>query len=314
MDILFKRETVGTGEIQEVIGFTDADIKSSKIWPYLRTATREIIDIIGKKNYKVCEDLFNQKDFSVYQDEDNPLEQDEAEELYDLVRYAVAINAFRKYQPLNDVSYTDDGRLFRRDEHEVAAFEWQIDRSNEAMETSYYEGVNSLITFILDSEVLEPSDYMTEFSGLYVPGIKTFQKFVDINNSHLLYYKLAPSLRLCEQREIINRLGDKFAEYKKPANSNSYITNLIQNCCVYFAMADGIQKFSVQLFPEGLMKADKSRKKTGSGYDKESTTLFYRKELESLLKNLEIEIKKLKPAYTSKPMINFSADDGYVST
>ncbi len=303
MKILFTKDNVGTGELQEVLGFGDADIKVSKVWPYLRTATREILDIIGKDNYNICVAI---------SEGEEPTE--ENEELYDLVRYAIALNAFRKYQPLNDISITEEGRTFRRDEHTVAAFEWQIDKSDDAMERSYYEAVDEIITFIMDSEELEPSDYMTQFSGLYVPNLKTFQKFLNINNSHLLYFKLAPSLRLCEQREIINRMGEKFAEYKVPEKKDDYITNLIQNCCVYFAMADGIQKFSLQLFPKGLMKAAKTDKRDSSGYDKESTTLFYKNELASLLKNLEIEMKKLKPVYTSKPQVNFSKDDGYVST
>lgn len=303
MKILFTKDSHGTGEMQEILGFSDADIPVAKVWPYLRTASREIYEIIGKTNYQICETVSNGEIVA----------SEEHSDLYDLVRYAVALNAFRKHAPLTDISFTNEGRTFRRDEHEVSAFEWQIDKSNDAMERSYYEAVDELITFIMDSEELEPSDYMTQFSGLYVPNLKTFQKFININNSHLLYFKLAPSLRLCEQREIINRLGDKFSEYKLPINKDSYITNLIQNCCVYFAMADGIQKFSVQLFPEGLMKAEKTNKKTASGYDKESTTNFYKKELESLFKNLEIEIKKLQPVYTSKPQINFSKDDGYVS-
>ncbi len=303
MKILFTKDSQGTGEMQEILGFSDADIPVAKVWPYLRTASREIYEIIGKTNYQICETVANGE----------IVPSEEHSDLYDLVRYAVALNAFRKHAPLSDVSFTNEGRTFRRDEHEVSAFEWQIDKSNDAMERSYYEAVDELITFIMDSEELEPSDYMTQFSGLYVPNLKTFQKFININNSHLLYFKLAPSLRLCEQREIINRLGDKFSQYKLPINKDSYITNLIQNCCVYFAMADGIQKFSVQLFPEGLMKAEKTNKKTASGYDKESTTNFYKKELESLFSNLEIEIKKLQPVYTSKPQINFSKDDGYVS-
>lgn len=307
MKILFDKESAESGELLEVTGFVDADIKVDRIWPYLRTASRDIYNIIGKTNYEICEAV---------QEGEDPVDE-ENKELYDLVRYAIALDAFRKYVPLNDLAFTNEGRLLRRDEHNASAFQWQIDNSNNAMERRYYESVDEIINFIMDSEVLEPSDYMTQFSGLYVPNLKMFQKFVNINDSHLLYFKLAPSLRLCEQREIINRMGDKFADYKLPVKKDDYITNLIQNCCVYFAMADGIQKFSIQLFPEGLMNAGReqsSTKRSASGYDKESTTLFYRNELAGLLKNLEIEMKKLEPVYTSKPQINFSKDDGFVST
>ncbi|UJF29896.1 hypothetical protein L0B70_00440 [Kaistella sp. 97-N-M2] len=307
MKILFNKDNAESGEILDVLGFTDADINLAKVWPYLRSASREIQTIIGEDNYTICETVGDDIDAA----------EDENAELYDLVRYAIALDAFRKYAPLNDLAFTNEGRLFRRDEHQVAAFQWQIDNSNDAMERRYYESVDEIINFIMDSEHLEPSDYMMQFSGLYVPNLKSFQKYVNINDSHLLYFKLAPSLRLCEQREIINRMGAKFQEYKADAMRDSYIHGLVQNICVYFAMADGIQKFSVQLFPEGLMKAGKesqANKRSASGYDKESITLFYRSELASLLKMLEIEMKKLEPVYTSKPQINFGKDDGFVTT
>lgn len=304
MKILFNKNSIATGELNEVLGFTDADIPVASVWPYLRTATRDIFGIIGKENYTICETV----------DDDVNSAEDENAELYDLVRYTIALDAFRKYSPLNDVQFTNEGRVFRRDEHTVAAHPSQIEASNAGMERRYYESVDEIINFIMESEVLEPSDYMTQFSGLYVPNLKAFQKYVNINDSHLLYFKLAPSLRLCEQREIINRMGDKFQEYKAVAMRDSYIHGLIQNICVYFAMADGIQKFSVQLFPEGLMKSEKPNKNAGTGYDKESMTLFYRSELASLLKMLEIEMKKLEPVYTSKPQINFGCDDGFVTT
>ena len=304
MKILFDKEQTDSSEILDVLGFTDADIALKNVWPYLRTASKEIYNIIGKTNYDLAA--------TEYENEMEPDSDSEVVELLELVRYAVALDAMRKYAPLIDVSITNDGRLFRRDEHQVAAFPWQIENSNRDMEKSYYAAVDALITFIVDSDELEESEYMQQFSGLYVPNIREFQKYVNINDSHLLYYKLAPSLRLCEQREIINRMGDKFTEYK--SQKDSYIYGLVQNCCVYYAMADGIQKHSVQLFPEGLMKAESSGKKMANGYDKESVTLFYQNKLESLLKSLEMEMRKLQPVYTSKPKINFDCGDGFVTT
>lgn len=306
MKILFDKEQTDSSEILDVLGFTDADIALKNVWPYLRTASKEIYNIIGKTNYDLAATEF--------ESEIEPDPDSEVVELLELVRYAVALDAMRKYAPLIDVSITNDGRLFRRDEHQVAAFPWQIENSNRDMEKSYYAAVDALITFIVDSDELEESEYMQQFSGLYVPNIREFQKYVNINDSHLLYYKLAPSLRLCEQREIINRMGDKFPEYK--LQKDSYIYGLVQNCCVYYAMADGVQKLSVQLFPDGLSKniSESTSRIKGNGYDKESVTLFYQNKLESLLKSLEMEMRKLQPVYTSKPKINFDCGDGFVTT
>ena len=68
MKILFTIDSDGTGEIQDIIGFSDADIPVAKVWPYLRTATREIIDIIGKDNYDICVQ-FSEKENEVIPEE-----------------------------------------------------------------------------------------------------------------------------------------------------------------------------------------------------------------------------------------------------
>ena len=68
MKILFTKDSHGTGEIQDIIGFSDADIPVAKVWPYLRTATREIIDIIGKDNYDICVQ-FSEKENEVIPEE-----------------------------------------------------------------------------------------------------------------------------------------------------------------------------------------------------------------------------------------------------
>ena len=58
MKTLFNKEYPKAGEILDIIGFTDADIALSKLWPYLNTASREIYNIIGKTNYQICEAVF----------------------------------------------------------------------------------------------------------------------------------------------------------------------------------------------------------------------------------------------------------------
>ena len=322
MELLFNKNN--NAEIHDILGFSDADIDISKLWPYLKTATREIVKIIGKDNYSKALDFYkdetseeNEDDEIVDESEDNDEAEEianpDVEELLSLIQYAVALDAMRKFAPLIDVSITNDGRLFRRDDHHGAATNYMIESSNAAMERRYYEAVDELLAFILEEDGLEQSDYMVSFSGLYVPNLDEFQKFVHINNSHLLYLKLAPSLRLCEQRELMNRMGDKYLDLK--GLKDNHITSLAQNICVYYAMADGIQKLSVQLFPEGLGKSniDHGNRKNGSGYDKEATSKFYEDKLSSLYKSLETAIKKLNANYTPRATINFDKGDGFVT-
>ncbi|WP_407402229.1 DUF6712 family protein [Chryseobacterium sp.] len=297
MKILFSKEYDDSSELLELSGLNDADIKITHLWPSLRSATRDIINIIGKDNYQKAVDLY---------------EAGSNDEFLELVRYPLVLDAFRKFSPLTDIKFTENGRQFRADDHHKAPWEWQINKSDAEMEKAYYASVDELISFITESEEYDSSEYMLQFTGLYVPNLRVFQDFVHINNSHLLYYKLAPAMRYFEETEIINRVGNKFAEYKE--QNNSRIKKLIQNACVHYAMSDGINKLSNQLFPEGLMKAERTGRKATNGYDVESTALHYDRIKDSALLSLEQEIRKTKTVYVPRRLLNFDDKDGFVST
>lgn len=298
MKILFDKEVDDSSELLELSGLNDADIKISHLWPYLRSATRELVNIIGNDNYDKAVDLYeaDSKD----------------DEFLELVRYPLVLDAFRKFSPLTDIKFTENGRQFRADDHHKAPWEWQINKSDGEMEKAYYASVDELISFITESDEYESSEYMLQFTGLYVPNLRTFQDFVHINNSHLLYFKLAPAMRYFEETEIINRVGNKFDEYKE--QNNSRIKKLIQNACVHYAMSDGINKLSNQLFPEGLMKSEKTGRKATTGYDVESTSLHYDRIKDSALLSLEQEIRKTKTVYVPRRLLNFDENEGFVST
>lgn len=296
MEILFDKEDTDSSEILNLVGFNDADIKIVHIWQHIRAASRKIMKIIGTVNYDLA--------YEKYDSEESD------DEFCSMVRYAIAIDAFRNYSPLTDLAFTSQGRAFRNDEHNRVPWEWQVDKSDDALEKNYYDVVNELITFIIENE-MEQSDFMQQFTGLFVFSLDEFQKYVNINDSYLLYFKLGPSLKLFEQREIINRTGARFAEFKE--NKTSYIYTLIQNCCVYFAMADGIKKLSVQLFPEGAMKGEKKNKKAATGYDIEASVLYYNNQLNSLLLDLENEVKKLTLRPISVRSNKFDENDGFVT-
>jgi len=296
MKILFSKEADDATEILELVGFVDADIKISHLWQNIRTASRKINKIIGDDHY----------DLAVTKYESDDLE----DEFCTMVRYAIALDACRHYAPLMDLAFTTQGRSFRNDEHNRVPWEWQIDKSDDALEKAYYNSVNELITFIVDND-MEPSEFMQQFTGLFVSSLDEFQKYVNINDSYLLYLKLGPSMKLFEQREIISRVGSRFTEVKE--NKESYIFTLVQNCAVYFAMADGIKKLSVQLFPEGAMKGEKKNAKTASGYDVEASALYYRAELERLLLDLESEVKKLNASPVRARALKFDENDGFVT-
>lgn len=298
MDYLFDLDDSGR-VFHDILGFVDADFSAEQILPYLRRSTKTVVNWIGKENYELA------------------LELEDDDEYLILVKYAITLEAFREYMPLMDVSYTTDGRVFRSDDKMKAAFEWMIDNSDEAMERSFYASVNEILNFILDELNADESDYeftlpkILEKSGkLYVSSISVFQEYQSIDNSHLLFYELLPSLALAERRIIKPRIGD--ADYKeKPV-----VLDVIRQICVYFAMIDGLRKNKINLFPRSVLKETKGKAKqtNASQFDVEASVLHYREELDVLKMELEqlVAKDKQKPIKTGD-LINFGPEDSFVT-
>lgn len=300
MNYLFDITRNEASELHDVLGFVDADFSMNQVLPYLRSATKDIVEIIGENIYQKAVDWFEVEDEN---------------ELVTLLRYSIGLGAFRKYAPLSDVSYTTNGRLFRSDENTKAAFEWMIDKSDDAMERSYYASIDEILRFIY-SEMPDDSDEISKrykLSDLYVYNLSVFQEFVNISDSYLLYFKLISELRAAQTRLLKPRMAQSYDIFK--ANEDDHINSLGKQICVYFAMKNGLRKESVQLWPKGVIRETSGSKKhqSASQLDIESSVLFYDTELDTLLKELENAISKLNAKPVSGPTINFSSEDKFIT-
>ena len=299
MELLFNTSSDSAEEMHEILGFVDSDFSTAQVLPYLTKSTREIYNLVGKSNYDQA--------FSKYEAED--LE----DPFLNLLRYTFALGTFRQFAPLLDLSFTTSGRVFRADDHLKPAFEWMIDKSDDSMERSYYASVNEVLIFINETDGYETSPKIQKITELFVNSLDVFQEFVNINDSNLLFLKLVPSLRLAENQLIKPRVNAKFVEYKE--GTNLPINHIIKNICVYFAMMDGLQKNSVQLFPRGVLKEvpNKTKYASATRVDIESSTLYYRDQLQILLRDLELQIRKENMTVSKKTPLSFTPDDGFIS-
>lgn len=296
MDYVFNIERSEAKEIHEILGFVDADFSTAQLLPYIRKSTKQIIKYIGKANYD--------KAVSVYDPDEDP-----EDEFLVLVRYAIALGAFREYAPLTDLSFTTNGRVFRSEDHTKAAFEWMLDKSDAAMERSYYSAINEIFEFIIGDDEYEETPLIIKIKNLYVASLDRFEDYVKIDNSYVLFFNLIPSLILAEKRLIKPRVGEI------DITGNEYILHLIQNICVYFAMIDGMRKNSVQLFPRGVLKESTGNTKQTAAkqFDIEASVLHYIEENKKLLDDLELNIKKLSGSHDIDRIINFEPKDGFVT-
>ena len=245
MELLFTDNT-GTDELKSLLGFIDIDLPYENIKSKIITATNEVINVIGKATYDLA--------VVEYQAENG-----NADFIF-AVRNAIAIQAYRKYAPHNDLSHTNNGRLSRLEEHQKSPFQWQIDKDDAALERSYYEALDNLIKYLdVSLESWKETPQYKSTHRLFISSAFEFDEFFPIGNSRLLLLKLAPGLRRCEQKEIKSRLGKTlFDALKEDSSTQADLVYKIQEATVYYSLAWAMRRLSVQLFPEGVLQGYKS--------------------------------------------------------
>lgn len=270
MDLLFKTGTAGNVELKSLLGFINADLKIDNMMPDIRTATKDVIKLIGKEVY-----IMAVTDYQTVQPTANK------KALIEAVRYPIAVNAYRLIAPSNDLAHTNNGRKMKQDDSEKLPFEWMLDRDNKSLERRYYRALDDLIDFLDSSEedytelhtAWKTSEAFKKTNDLFIRTVDEFDEFFPIQ-SRLLLIKLAPGILNCEQYEIRSRIGsERMDALKTKLKSNDNITDaadialirLIQKASVYFALAWAMPRLSVQLYPEGVLQFSVSDRATTKG-------------------------------------------------
>ena len=305
MELLFN-ESDFSPAIKRHLGFVDGDIKFKRMKSDVTAATYEMIDLLGATTYAEVLALADDTEFR------------------NLVEYAVLLKAYINYAPTSDLAHTNNGRLMRRDEHTVSAFQWQIDANDEALEQKYYRHLDSLLKYMaLNGKTINQKKY--DHANLLVPSLDVFEGQFNINNSYLLYLKLLPALQECEEMELLGRMGTEKFEALKTITPDAMLLSLSQKICVNYAMVWGIKRLNAQLFPKGVLmySSTSSSGKNVKPSDKlqylEAAQVFeadYRK----YLLRLEAYVSKLNsepitnPGHIEMPDFGFCRGDKFIDT
>lgn len=256
MQLLFK-ETGFDKQFRELLGFVDASYKFVTMRPELITATRQMIDIIGKDLYATACNAYNAN-----LPEGQELEEKDKWLLYN-IQYPIALNAYRLSAHTRDLSHTTNGRLMRVEENEKQAFEWMLNRDDKNQERKYYRAIDDLLEFLEEENISDwkASESYKKLNRLFVSTTKDFDSCFPIN-SRLLLLKLQPGLRKCEREDILAFIGqERFDTLKQEqlagqvAEENKDLLELIKNACVYSALSWAMKRLTVTLFPEGVLQS-----------------------------------------------------------
>lgn len=305
MKFLFKQEDFQK-EFKKTVGIVDADMSFDRTRPALTLATDEIIEIIGENNYNLISE--------------EPLAP-ENKDFFDLVKFAVALKAYIHYAPTGDLSMTNKGRVMRRDDYEVSAFEWQITAHDNSLKHFYFKHLNLLLRFMVKNNlVINMAKY--QHSSLIVPTLPEFEKHYGLNDSYFLYLNLLPALREFEELELRPRIGDLYGN-RNQLKEKVILYNYCQKSAVYYAITWGLRRLDIQMFPESIVRSTGNASKRNAAADSQlmpaELALQFEADFEKYLLKIENEVSNLtrperKLEEFRLPDLDFTDDDNFVST
>jgi len=312
MNVLFNRtgDSSASTELKQCLSFIDVDIKYTNIKPDVLTATRELIELIGREVYNIAYTDYNSKT-------------DDKTELVFMMRYAIAINAYRMYAPNNDIAHTSNGRKMRQDTNEKQAFEWMIDRDNEALERKYYRALDDLLHYLEETEpTWKDSDAYKKLQESIFKTTDDFNEHFPIG-SRLLLIKLQPGIKQCLRNEIKLRIGnDALNELLKgniTANQEE-LYYMVKQACAYYALSWAMPRLSVQLFPQGVLQAyvgeqnTTQAKQIAAGNYLAYAKQYFEKDFNQAIAHIETILKKSQPYDDTDCFDDFFSGKNFIST
>ena len=266
-------QDISSDEIKELLGFVDSNISFVNLLSDFITASKEVRQFIGTDLYDLLHSKFTEGltegkyEYDYSEDESN---------LIRALRYPIAMRAYSLYAPTNDLSHSNDGRRMRNSETEKMAFEWMLDKDEKNQQRRYYRGLDDLID-LLDESKPEGYDSLNDaakkltiyynwissssyksLKGLLLNSLSQFNDVFTIESRYLLM-QLKSGIAECERREILPRIGEDRLQLIKASEELenpvlSKIKDLAIEACAFYALAWGIPRKSITMFPEGVLQ------------------------------------------------------------
>ena len=258
----------GIPEFRGYVPKLDKNTDFEQLTPEIENAEFELRKIVGNEVMDFALEAYNR---TLGEYGSIPTQTD-----YDIVAVvqgAVANMAFLDYTVGNDLRHSLTGRKASiNPTNEKQAWEFSIDKDNEAMTYRVQKALNRLISF-LDTEKLEAWTGSVTFKikhSVLLSDIDIFSRFYPIENSLLLFNQLLPIQKEMQRKHIAPLLGKELLaailanqadESSGAGYDNDQLTLLMDYAgpaLALWTMATGIKRLSVKLLPEGLVQQFKS--------------------------------------------------------
>ncbi len=324
MKLLFNKPGVDfSKEFKDILPFVDATFKYEKMLPDLRNATREVAGFLGNTTYLEIVDT--------YESEFNPASTVGLIVIF--AQTAIASMAYRTFAPINDLQHGNNGRKMLTSEESKTPFEHLIVGSNDELERRSFRAMDELINLLDESSATwKASDNYKATHKNFVRSVAEFNQFYAINSRYLLE-KLSPGLAIAEKRLILPRIGEGAFESLKDKRRNNAVLSaeegilllLIQEATSYAALAWGVIRLQVTLFPDSISQVVRGDRATIKGrmpiVNNALDQLEQKFKADAATVLLDIEALVKEPDTPTTPDLNkiseedkygFATDDGFV--
>lgn len=208
------------------------------------------------------------------------------DKLVELLQIPIAYRTTLRYYQLNTVSHETSGRKVKIDrENESMAWEWMIDKDDEAQLRMAHETTDMLIDWLETQKIAEwmNSDNRKATRELFVNTIALFQKaYPMVDYSQSFFYTVVPFLREVQNMVLKKALGTHYTPLLQrwtsgtpdsgsgsaiggitslAAELEEFYTQLlayVQAVQPLLTMVIAVNRLSLQVMPEGVVQHFKS--------------------------------------------------------
>lgn len=278
--MLFNKNSNGSDELRELLGFIDADSNFSKWKTWINLSVRQVTALTGTQVYAVADAHYNSTHYQHVVPEDvtptelttpkasEITEWKKLDELVAKFQLPNAMFAYVRLLPSLDAGHGKSGRkkIIGTEERALTAVEAYKDETNilnlgyEALEDllSYLE-INAIPTWLT-------SETRKSTANLLVPSLEVFNEYFKIGSARL-FYTLVPMIKDVQSTQVVSvikasRISEIIAAFaSKPTDrtdaQKALVTltqDYIRRPMVLATMALALQRLPLELLPEGIVQ------------------------------------------------------------
>lgn len=240
-------------EMRELSGTFFANIKFERVKTDILLTTEKVTALVGKAVLDRAH-IVLEKGTSMTDDE---------KEFLQHVQLPIATGAAYAYYQGNNISHDDNGRKSKIDKtNESQAWQWQIDKDDEAALKKYRESLDRLVRYLdaTDDQDWINSDSRKRSRELFLNNTEIFNQYFYIDDSASFYYVLTPLIREIQLKKIKPVLGEDYENMLAAFQDDTTSSNMdgqlsyIQEALSLHTMALAVKRLTIKVMPEGVVQ------------------------------------------------------------